>query len=201
MQTRARQLPDEKSSASAAADQCRTCAPVTGRGTDRGPSGGLRAAAKIAATDSKSTTSSIARGDSLDRLWLDVCLTWVEGSKNFEKHCPTVDGHHLVVYALSGTGRLFQRRGKRELHADFAPGSVMIRPADSRERVYGAVPERLRVGVSKRLVVEAMEQIRGTSTVDLVPALSVNDPVIRHGASILWAELVKPLHPAQDLLV
>jgi AraC family transcriptional regulator len=161
----------------------------------------LRAAAKIAATDSQSTTSGIARGDSLDRLWLDVSLTWVEGSKNFDEHCPTVDGHHLMVYTLSGTGRLFQRQGKRELRADFAAGSVMIRPAGSSERVYGAVPERLRVGVSERLVVESMAQIGGAGTVDLVPELNVNDPVIRHGASILWAELVKPLHPAQGLLV
>ena len=153
------------------------------------------------ASDTKSATSGIPRDDSLNRRWLDVSLTWVEGSNNIEKHCPTVDGHHLIVYALSGTGRLYQRKGKRELHADFAPGSVMIRPAGSSERVYGAVPERLRVGVSERLVVEAMEQIEGSSTVDLVPVLSVNDPVIRHGAAILWAELVKPLHPAQGLLV
>jgi AraC family transcriptional regulator len=106
-----------------------------------------------------------------------------------------------MVYTLSGTGRLFQQRGKRELHADFAPGSVMIRPAGSSERVYGSVPERLRVGVSERLVVEAMAEIGGASTVDLVPVLNVYDPLIRRGASILWDELLKPEHPSQRLLI
>jgi AraC family transcriptional regulator len=150
---------------------------------------------------SKSTASSVARSDSPGCLWLDVSLTWVEGSKDFDKHCPATHGQHLMVYTLSGTGRLFQQQGKRELYADFAPGSVMIRPAGSSERVYGAVPERLRIGVSERLVVEAMAEIGGARTVDLMPVLNVNDPLIRRGASILWAELLKPRHPAQRLLV
>jgi AraC family transcriptional regulator len=153
------------------------------------------------ATDSKSTARGVARGDSPGCLWLDVSLTWVEGSKDFDKHCPAMDGHHLLVYTLSGTGQLFQQQGKRELRADFAPRSVMIRPAGSSERVYGAVPERLRISVSERLVVEAMAQIGGAGTVDLVPVRNVNDPLIRRGASILWAELHKPQHPAQRMLV
>jgi AraC family transcriptional regulator len=136
-----------------------------------------------------------------DRLWLDVSLTWVEGSKDFDQHCPAMDGHHLLVYTLSGTDRLFQQQGKRELRADFAPRSVMIRPAGSSEGVYGAVSERLRVGVSEGLIVEAMAQTGGASTVDLVPILNVVDPLIRRGASILWGEIVKPTHPAQRLLV
>jgi AraC family transcriptional regulator len=155
----------------------------------------------MAETDSKSTTPGVARGDGPDRLWPDLSLTRVRGSRDFDNHCPAIDGHHLIVYTLSGTGRLFQQQGKGELHADFVPGSVMIRPAGSIQRLYGAVPERLRVGVSERLVVEAMAEIRGTSTVDLVPVLSVNDPLIHRGASILWDELLKPQHPAQRLLV
>jgi AraC family transcriptional regulator len=131
----------------------------------------------------------------------DVSLMWVEGSKDFDGHCPAIDGYHLMTYTLSGTGRLLQQRGKRELHADFAPGSVMIRPAGSSERVYGSVPERLRVGVSERLLVEAMAEIGGASTVDLVPVLNMHDPVIRRGISILWDELLKPERPAQRLLV
>lgn len=153
------------------------------------------------ATDSKATASGVVRGDSPGGLCLDVSLTWVEGSKDFDSHCPTVDGHHLILYTLCGTGRLFQQQGKRELYADFAPGSVMIRPAGSTERVYGSVPERLRVGVSERLVIEAKAEIGGASTVDLVPVLNVYDPLIRRGASILWEELLKPQHPAQRLLV
>jgi AraC family transcriptional regulator len=153
------------------------------------------------ATDSKATASGVVRGDSPGGLWLDVSTTWVDGSKDFDSHCPTVDGHHLIVYTLAGTGRLFQQQGKRELHADFVPGSVMIRPAGSTERVYGSVPERLRVGVSERLLMEAKAQIGGASTVDLVPVLNVYDPLIRRGASILWDELLKPQHPAQRLLV
>jgi AraC family transcriptional regulator len=155
----------------------------------------------MAETDSKSTTSGVARGDSPDRLWPHLSLTRVRGSRDFDNHCPAVDGHHLIVYTLSGTGRLFQQQGKGELHADFVPGSVMIRPAGSIQRLYGAVPERLRVGVSEHLVVEAMAEMGGTSTVDLVPVLSVNDPLIHRGASILWDELLKPQHPAQRLLV
>jgi AraC family transcriptional regulator len=150
------------------------------------------------ATDSKATA---VRGDSPGGLWLDVSMTWVEGSKDFDGHCPTVDGHHLILYTLSGMGRLFQQHGKRELYADFVPGSVMIRPAGSTQRVYGSVPERLRLGVSERLLMEAKAQIGGASTVDLVPVLNVYDPLIRRGASILWDELLKPQHPAQRLLV
>jgi AraC family transcriptional regulator len=153
------------------------------------------------ATDSKSTASGVARRDGPGALYLDVSLTWAEGSKDFDNHCPAIAGYHLMVYTLSGTGRLFQQQGRRELHADFAPGSIMIRPAGSSERVYGSVPERLRVGISERLVVEAMAEIRPASTVDLVPVLNVHDPLIRSGASILWDELLKPRHPAQGLLV
>jgi len=90
-----------------------------------------------------------------------VSLTWIEGSKDFDDRCPTIDGCHLMVYTLSGTGRLFQRQGKRELHADFSPGSVMIRPAGSTQRVYGCVPERMRVGVSERLVAKAKQNCSG----------------------------------------
>jgi hypothetical protein len=142
-----------------------------------------------------------AGGGSPDRVWPDLSLTRVGGSRDFDNHCPAIDGHHLIVYTLSGTGRLFQQWGKGELHADFAPGSVMIRPAGSIERLYGAVPERLRVGISERLVAEAMAEIGRASTVDLVPVLNVNDPLIHRGASILWDELLKPQHPAQRLLV
>jgi AraC family transcriptional regulator len=152
-------------------------------------------------TESKWTTSGVARGDSPDRRWRDLSLTRVRGSRDFDNYCPAIDGHHLIVYTLSGTGRLFLQQGKGEKHADFVPGSVMIRPAGSIQRVYGALPERLRVGVSERLVVEAMAEIGGTSTVDLVPVLSVNDPLIHRSASILWDELLKPRHPAQRLLV
>jgi AraC family transcriptional regulator len=155
----------------------------------------------MAETHSKSTTSGVARGDSPDRLWPDLSLTRVRGSRDFDSHCPAIDGHHLIVYTLSGTGRLFLQQGKGELRADFVPGSVMIRPAGSIQRLYGAVPERLRVGVSERLVAEAMAEIGGSSTVDLVAVLSVNDPLIHRGASILWDELLKPQHPAQRLLV
>jgi len=130
-----------------------------------------------------------------------VSLTRVEGSKDFDDRCPAIDGYHLMVYTLSGTGRLFQQQGKRELHADFAPGSVMIRPSGSTQRVYGCVPERLRVGVPERLVAKAMAEIGGASTVDLVPVLNTYDPVIRRGVSILWAEFLRPRHPAQGLLV
>jgi AraC family transcriptional regulator len=154
----------------------------------------------MAETDSKSTTSGVAQGNP-DRLWPDLSLTRVRGSRDFDNHCPAIDGHHLIVYTLSGTGRLFLQQGKSELHADFVPGSVMIRPAGSIQRVYGAVPERLRVGISERLVAEAMAEIGGSSTVDLVAVLSVNDPLIHRGASILWDELLKPQHPAQRLLV
>ena len=153
------------------------------------------------ATDSKSTTFGVARGDGPGRLCVNVCLTRVEGSKDFDDRCPVNDGYHLMVYTLSGTGRLFRQQGKRELHADFVPGSVMIRPAGSSERVYGCVPERLRVGVSERLVTEAMAEIGGASTVDLVPVLNTYDPVIRRGVSTLWGELLRPRHPAQSLLV
>jgi hypothetical protein len=166
-----------------------------------GPSSGHRADAKTAAADRNRQPPASARGDSLGSLWPDVSLTWVEGSNDFDQHCPAMGGHHLMVYTLSGTGRLFQQQGRRELHADFAPGSVMIRPAGSSERIYGSVPDRLRVGVSERLVVEAMAQIGGASTVELVPVLNVNDPLIRCGVSILWAELLQPQHPAQRLLV
>jgi AraC family transcriptional regulator len=153
------------------------------------------------ATDSKSTARGVARGDSPGCLWLDVSLTWVEGSKDFDKHRPAMDGHHLLVYTLSGTGQLCQQQGKRELRADLASGSVMIRPTGSSERAYGSVPERLRISVSERLVVEATAQIGDAGTVDLVPVRNVNDPLICRGASILWAELLKPQHPAQRLLV
>ena len=149
------------------------------------------------ATGSKST----AAGDGPGRLCLNVSLTRVEGSTDFDARCPAIDGFHLVVYTLSGTGRLFRQQGKRELHADFAPGSVMIRPAGSSERVYGCVPERLRVGVSERLVAEAMAEIGSASTVDLVPVLNTYDPLIRRGVSLLWGELLRPRHPAQSLLV
>ena len=152
------------------------------------------------ATDWKSGASGVARGDR-PGLRLNISLTRVAGSEDFDGRCPAIDGFHLMVYTLSGTGRLFQQQGKRELHADFAPGSVMIRPAGSSERVYGCVPERLRVGVSERLVAEAMAEIRGASTVDLVPVLNTYDPLIRRGVSILWGELLKPRHPAQSLLV
>jgi AraC family transcriptional regulator len=153
------------------------------------------------ATDSKSTTFGVARGDGPGGLCLNVCLTRVEGSKDFDDRCPVNDGYHLMVYTLSGTGRLFRQQGKRELHADFVPGSVMIRPAGSSERVYGCVPERLRVGVSERLVAEAMAEIGSASTVDLVPVLNTYDPVIRRGVATLWGEFLRPRHPAQSLLV
>ena len=174
---------------------------MMGSGACRDPSHTFRTEAKITETDAKSTASGVARGNRPDRLWPDLSLTRVGGSRDFDNHCPAIDGHHLIVYTLSGTGRLFQRLGKGESHADFVPGSAMIRPAGSIQRVYGAVPERLRVGVSERLVVEAMAEIGGASTVDLVPVLSVNDPLIHRGASILWDELLKPPHRAQRLLV
>jgi AraC family transcriptional regulator len=146
--------------------------------------------------------SGFARGDGPDRHWPDLSLRRLTGSRDFDNHCncPAIDGHHIIVYALS-TGRLFRPKGKRELHADFVPGSAMIRPAGSVERVYGAVPERLRIGVSERLVAQAMTEIANARAVDLVPVFSVNDPIIHRGASILWDELLKPQHPAQRLLV
>jgi hypothetical protein len=55
--------------------------------------------ARIAETDSKSTASSLARGDSPDRLWPYPSLTRVAGSRDFDNHCPAIDGHHLIVYA------------------------------------------------------------------------------------------------------
>jgi hypothetical protein len=146
--------------------------------------------------------SGVARGDGPGRHWPDLSLRWLGGSRDFDNHChcPAIDGHHIIVYALS-TGRLFRPKGKRELHAEFVPGSAMIRPAGSVERVYGAVPERLRIGVSERLVAQAMAEIANARAVDLVPVFSVNDPIIHRGASILWDELLKPQHPAQRLLV
>jgi AraC family transcriptional regulator len=171
-----------------------------GSGACRDPSHTFRTEAKITETDAKSTASGVARGNRPDRLWPDLSLTRVGGSRGFDNHCPAIHGHDLIVYTLSGTGRLFQRLGKaivRRLRAgkrhDPAAGSI--------QRVYGAVPERLRVGVSERLVVEAMAEIGGASTVDLVPVLGVNDPLIQRGVSILYDELLKPQHPAQRLLV
>jgi AraC family transcriptional regulator len=79
--------------------------------------------------------------------------------------------------------------------------SIKVNEKTHSERVYGAVPDRLRIGVLVRFIVEAMAQVGAASTVDLVPVLNVNDPLIRSGASILWAELLEPRHPAQRLLV
>ena len=144
--------------------------------------------------------SGAARGDDPDRRWPDLSLMWVGGSRDFDKECPAIDGHHIIIYALS-PGRLFKQQRKRVLHAEFVPGSVMIRPAGSIERLYCAVPERLRIGVSERLVAQAMGEIGDASGADLVPVFRVNDPLIHRGASILWDELLKPKHPTQRILV
>lgn len=110
--------------------------------------------------------------------------------------------HHTVCYVASGSARMVQRRAG--VHEGlFSVGMSLLIPAGYDSEWDGDAPASVRMRVPSSLVAAAGEQIgrRSTTAIEIRNVFEARDAVIEHMALVLFAELKRPPHPAQALIV
>ena len=136
------------------------------------------------------------------RGWGGVTLDYHTAAPHYVAATPARD-HHLICYCASGRGRVVQRRAGTVHDSVIAAGSSLLTPAGYDSIFEGQAPSSVRLRVPTELVERGAEEIggRAQATHELINVFSVCDPTIECFSKLLLAEIDRPEHPAQALIV
>jgi AraC family transcriptional regulator len=141
-----------------------------------------------------------SEGRCWDGLWLDEYGPFHAGQADPMPPCD----HHVVLIARDHSSYVLQQRAGQRFESACKPGDVSIVPAGHKTTFRGRLPHHLRIGLSPDHLIEVAEAL-GRHGVYARPELKnvfrVQDPVLDRFGAIFSAELQRPSHPTQDLLV
>lgn len=121
---------------------------------------------------------------------------------DIEIDTPPVD-HHALAYCLEGSGRLWQKRGGRSHESVVRAGSLIVMAAGDSRSWRGTAPASLRIRIPNALMAEAVTETTrdGGRMPELIDVFNTRDLFVGQLAPILVAELERPAHPAQPLII
>ena len=137
------------------------------------------------------------------RNWGGVTIDLYGAQPHADMTCPALD-HHLVLCIRSGGGRLLQRRDGQVCDSPVGPGMAIVVPAGCESFWLGHIPACIGLRIPVALLEQAAAQIEGNTmsgTVRLRNVFGVHDWLIDRLSAILLAEVHKPSHPSQGLIV
>ncbi len=139
---------------------------------------------------------------SRNRLWSGLTVDVHAGVADFELDAPPLD-HHLVVYTPYGTGRMLQRRAGRAYESVHRAGSIIVMPAGQECSWRGIATPTVRLRMRPDLLAEAAEQVgkKAGARPELLNVFHTRDNLIAQLATMFQAEIEKPEHPSQHLIV
>ncbi|MGJ4889144.1 helix-turn-helix domain-containing protein [Bradyrhizobium sp. HKCCYLRH3099] len=141
-----------------------------------------------------------SEGRCWDGIWLDEYGAFHAGGT---EPMPPRD-HHVVLIAREHSSYVLQQRLGQRFESACRPGDLSIVPAGHETTFRGRLPAHLRIGLSLERLREVAEEL-GRSGVYARPELAnvfrAQDCVVDRLGAIMSAELLRPAHPAQDLLM
>ncbi|MGY3451533.1 helix-turn-helix transcriptional regulator [Bradyrhizobium sp. USDA 4353] len=112
--------------------------------------------------------------------------------------------HHVVLIARDHSSYVLQQRAGQRFESACRPGDVSIIPAGHETMFRGRLPSHLRIGLSPDHLIEVADSL-GRQGIFARPELKnvfrAQDPVLDRLGEIFSAELQRPSHPTQDLLM
>lgn len=112
--------------------------------------------------------------------------------------------YHVVLIARDHSSYVFQKRFGENFESSLKPGDMAMVPAGHETTYRGRLPSHLRIGLTVDIVTEAVEDL-GRAGAYTHPNLSnvfrIQDQFIGRLGDIFSSELLRPAHPAQDVLV
>lgn len=112
--------------------------------------------------------------------------------------------HHVVLIARDHSSYVLQQRAGQRFESACRPGDVSIVPAGHETVFRGRLPSHLRIGLSPDHLIEIADSLgrRGVyARPKLTNVFRTQDPVLNRLGEIFSAELRRPSHPTQDLLM
>jgi AraC family transcriptional regulator len=144
------------------------------------------------------------RATSEGRLWQGI---WLDEYGPFHavgaEPMPPRD-HHVVVIARDHSPYVFQQRLGQTFKSSCRPGEISIIPAGHETIFRGLLPSHLRIGLSVDRLAEVADEFRRIGTYvrpQLANGFRVQDQFLDRLGTIFSAELLRPPHPAQDLMM
>ena len=114
----------------------------------------------------------------------------------------TVGSHHSVILHCTGTGTLFQRRGKRVETGAFAAGSMMLLPAGTKAYFSWNMPHsHLILNITPQMLLAASPITETEARIQLQEIFSARDTLVYRLGMSLLDELSSPDQPAQSMVV
>lgn len=136
------------------------------------------------------------------RGWDGLTIDLYAARTNCYAKYPALD-HHLICYCPSGSARLIQRRDGVVHEGMMCAGVSLLMPAGYESIWDGDTAASCRLRMPTSIIASAAEQIgrHSTSQYEIRNVFETRDTVIERVAQILLAELERPPHPTQALIV
>lgn len=110
--------------------------------------------------------------------------------------------HHSIILHCSGTGTLFQRRGKRVETGAFIAGSMMLIPAGTKAYLSWNMPHsHLILSITAQMLSAASPLADPEGDIQLQEVFSTRDTLVHRLGMSLLDELSSPDQPAQSVVV
>lgn len=134
--------------------------------------------------------------------WPDISIDFVSVVDATACDAPARDDH-LILLRFRGTSELVQRRAGQEFNPVISPGSIVVLPAGVPAFWASTSPSAyMRFNVPRELVASTASQIDGLGQgAELLNVFHARDTFIERIGTIFLAELERPEHPAQSLLI
>lgn len=136
------------------------------------------------------------------RGWNGLTLDFHGAAPQYLAATPARD-HHLICYCVQGRGRLVQRRAGTVHESVVSAGMSILMPAGYESVFEGQAAASARLRMPTDLVTRCAEEIgmRAPASVEIMNVFSVCDPAIECFGKLILAEIDRPEHPTQPLIV
>lgn len=111
--------------------------------------------------------------------------------------------HHLICYCLQGRGNMVQRRAGIVDVGSTSVGMFGLTPAGYESTWEGDHPATVRMRIPTDFILQGADEIgvRTRASVEMINVFRQRDPVIETISKLFSAELDRPSHPAQSIIV